>query len=295
VRLPAARRLALARQARLPLLLGPPAARPVTGYPEALPTPPPPPSAACSCTFVQYNKQCAADVHHINYLALFYCRSGDGRVFAALFFLAWMGMLFWVMSKAAEDFLVPALEVGRRRGGRGSNTAGPCTVQPAASGSGGPVHALTAPQRGQGGAASCRACSSCSVLACRLSPCCPPDCCPLPPPAAPPAVLGLPAAHDPRRGGRHALCLRFGCPRPLHPDCGGGGGGHGGSGAGHQVGWVWEGAVVWVWVWEGVWVWVWLREGGRGGEGRRAGRRLWGRTGGGLWSGVGHEWVNVAC
>jgi sodium/potassium/calcium exchanger 6 len=63
-----------------------------------------------TCTFVQYNKQCAADVHHINYLALFYCRSGDGRVFAALFFLAWMGMLFWVMSKAAEDFLVPALE-----------------------------------------------------------------------------------------------------------------------------------------------------------------------------------------
>ncbi len=42
---------------------------------------------------------------------VFYCRTGDGRVFVALFFLAWMGVLFWVMSKVAEDFLVPALEV----------------------------------------------------------------------------------------------------------------------------------------------------------------------------------------
>lgn len=69
------------------------------------------PSSRCRCAFVQLNKHCAEDVHHIAYLPLFYCRTGDGRVFVALFFLAWMGVLFWVMSKVAEDFLVPALEV----------------------------------------------------------------------------------------------------------------------------------------------------------------------------------------
>lgn len=36
---------------------------------------------------------------------------GDGRVLVALFFLLWMGVLFWVMAAVAEDFLVPALEV----------------------------------------------------------------------------------------------------------------------------------------------------------------------------------------
>lgn len=36
---------------------------------------------------------------------------GDGRVLISLFFLGWMGVLFWMMAAVAEDFLVPALEV----------------------------------------------------------------------------------------------------------------------------------------------------------------------------------------
>ena len=62
---------------------------------------------------MQWNRHCKADVHLVAYLPLFYCRqAGDARVLAALGFLLWMGLLFWVMSKVAEDFLVPALEVG---------------------------------------------------------------------------------------------------------------------------------------------------------------------------------------
>lgn len=63
------------------------------------------------CTFVQYNRHCAQDVHHIAYLPLFYCRPpGDTRVLVAMSFVLWMGVLFWVMAVVAEDFLVPALE-----------------------------------------------------------------------------------------------------------------------------------------------------------------------------------------
>ena len=65
----------------------------------------------CRCTFVQYNRPCLQDVHHVDYLATFYCRQGEGRIFVALGFILWMALLFWVMSKVAEDFLVPALEV----------------------------------------------------------------------------------------------------------------------------------------------------------------------------------------
>jgi len=62
---------------------------------------------------VQFNKHCAADVHHVSYLPLFYCRPpGDARVLVGLGFLLWMGVLFWAMAAVAEDFLVPALEVG---------------------------------------------------------------------------------------------------------------------------------------------------------------------------------------
>lgn len=60
---------------------------------------------------MQYNCPCLQDVHHVDYLATFYCRQGEGRIFVALGFLFWMALLFWVMSKVAEDFLVPALEV----------------------------------------------------------------------------------------------------------------------------------------------------------------------------------------
>ena len=60
---------------------------------------------------MQYNRPCLQDVHQIDYLSLFYCRHGEGRIFVALGFLLWLGLLFWVMSKVAEDFLVPALEV----------------------------------------------------------------------------------------------------------------------------------------------------------------------------------------
>ncbi|PSC70828.1 coiled-coil domain-containing 94-like protein isoform A [Micractinium conductrix] len=63
------------------------------------------------CTFVNTNKHCSEDVHHVAYLPLFYCRPpGDARVFVALAGLLWMAVLFWAMSKVAEDFLVPALE-----------------------------------------------------------------------------------------------------------------------------------------------------------------------------------------
>lgn len=66
---------------------------------------------------MQYNRHCADDVHHINYLKLFYCRPpGDARVLVALGFLLFMCVLFWTMSKVAEDFLVPALEVGAAGG-----------------------------------------------------------------------------------------------------------------------------------------------------------------------------------
>lgn len=69
------------------------------------------PSSNCRCTFVQFNRHCKADEHLIAYLPLFYCRTGDGRALVALFFLAWAGVLFWLMASVAEDFLVPALEV----------------------------------------------------------------------------------------------------------------------------------------------------------------------------------------
>ncbi|KAI7842959.1 hypothetical protein COHA_003464 [Chlorella ohadii] len=62
------------------------------------------------CTFVQWNRACQADVHHIAYLPLFYCAHDDGHALVAFGFIAWMAVLFWLMAVVAEDFLVPALE-----------------------------------------------------------------------------------------------------------------------------------------------------------------------------------------
>ena len=49
------------------------------------------PPCSCRCTFVNTNKHCSEDVHHVAYLPLFYCRPpGDARVFVALAGLLWM-------------------------------------------------------------------------------------------------------------------------------------------------------------------------------------------------------------
>ena len=69
------------------------------------PTHPSPPS--CRCTFVQVDEFCKEDVHRINYLALFYCHNKTAMV-AAL--LAWMVLLFFIMTVTAEVFLCPAIE-----------------------------------------------------------------------------------------------------------------------------------------------------------------------------------------
>lgn len=83
---------------------------------------------------MQYNRHCAAVVHHINYLPLYYCRPpGNKRVLVSVGFFLFMGALFWTMSKVAEDFLVPALEVGADcRAGRTPQLcclAPPCPAQ----------------------------------------------------------------------------------------------------------------------------------------------------------------------
>lgn len=166
-----------------------------------------PPLPRRSCTFVQYNKHCAEDVHHIAYLPLFYCRHGDGPVLVALFFLAWMGVLFWVMSKAAEDFLVPALEVSPPLGQRGwpeQPAGGPATVPAVTQGRLRPkaTRQVACSCAGSGSQEPCPGClpaeqrrsskraSPCSAVQ-RTSP---------PPPAcfpAPVAVSGPADAHDP--------------------------------------------------------------------------------------------------
>lgn len=73
-----------------------------------LPIPSPPRPTNCRCTFVQVDRFCKEDVTRINYLALFYCHNKVGMVFAML---AWMVLLFLVMTVTAEVFLCPAIEV----------------------------------------------------------------------------------------------------------------------------------------------------------------------------------------
>ena len=60
------------------------------------------------CTFVQVDEYCMEDVNRINYLALFYCNNKVGMIFAGL---AWLILLFFVMTITAEIFLCPAIEV----------------------------------------------------------------------------------------------------------------------------------------------------------------------------------------
>lgn len=65
---------------------------------------PPAPCAQCDpyftnvtdkCTFVQWNRACQADVHHIAYLPLFYCVHDDGRALVALGFIGEPGAARW--------------------------------------------------------------------------------------------------------------------------------------------------------------------------------------------------------
>jgi hypothetical protein len=49
------------------------------------------------------------DANRINYLALFYCNNKVMMVFAGL---AWIVLLFFIMTITAEMFLCPAIEVG---------------------------------------------------------------------------------------------------------------------------------------------------------------------------------------
>lgn len=93
-----------------------------------------------------------------------------------------MGMLFWTMSKVAEDFLVPALEVGAAWGGHHA----PWPADASA------CRQLHAGQRVRG-------------VAWRITRSPPADF-----PAYRPAVPCALDAASARRGGRHAVCLCFG-------------------------------------------------------------------------------------
>ena len=62
------------------------------------------------CTFVQMDQYCKEDVNRVNYLALFYCHNKVAMIFAGL---AWMVLLFLIMTITAEVFLCPAIEASR--------------------------------------------------------------------------------------------------------------------------------------------------------------------------------------
>lgn len=60
------------------------------------------------CTFVQVDEYCMEDANRINYLAMFYC---NNKVLMVIAGLAWMVLLFFIMTITAEIFLCPAIEV----------------------------------------------------------------------------------------------------------------------------------------------------------------------------------------
>lgn len=51
------------------------------------------------------------DANRINYLAMFYCHNKILMIFAGL---AWMVILFFIMTVTAEIFLCPAIEVRKK-------------------------------------------------------------------------------------------------------------------------------------------------------------------------------------
>lgn len=59
------------------------------------------------CSFVQLNPRCQQEPHRLNYLQLFYCHSTPLMV---LLGVAWLLLLFFIMTTVAEEFLCPSIE-----------------------------------------------------------------------------------------------------------------------------------------------------------------------------------------
>jgi len=78
-------------------------------------------TATDKCTFVQLDEHCMEDANRINYLALFYC---NNKVLMIVAGVAWMVILFVIMTITAEIFLCPAIEYLAARMGMAPDIAG---------------------------------------------------------------------------------------------------------------------------------------------------------------------------
>eukprot|EP00208_Stichococcus_sp_RCC1054_P004473 CAMPEP_0206146106 /NCGR_PEP_ID=MMETSP1473-20131121/29443_1 /ASSEMBLY_ACC=CAM_ASM_001109 /TAXON_ID=1461547 /ORGANISM="Stichococcus sp, Strain RCC1054" /LENGTH=206 /DNA_ID=CAMNT_0053542555 /DNA_START=112 /DNA_END=729 /DNA_ORIENTATION=+ len=67
------------------------------------------PDVKNKCRYVQDKDACGADDSYIHYLELYYCGKIKAPIMA-LFFVAWLALLFYTMSVVAEVFLCPAVQ-----------------------------------------------------------------------------------------------------------------------------------------------------------------------------------------
>lgn len=70
---------------------------------------------------MQVDEYCMEDVNRVNYLALFYCNPKAAMIVAGL---AWLVVLFLVMTVAAEIFLCPTIAYLADRMGMAPDIAG---------------------------------------------------------------------------------------------------------------------------------------------------------------------------